>query len=86
MEQESAYYCSQCGIIKGPNNGWFHIFVVKADAGSLLGASFTVTHFRPQRNALAKGRSCGFNCNSILLARWMSSGSIDKPGDSSEKT
>lgn len=75
------FTCDQCGIEKGETNHWFILFA---------GANGFEMRPWPDRMEGAYKTSwrhiCGQNCASILLARWMATGKLDKPsGEDSSK-
>jgi hypothetical protein len=77
MAKIEKFICDQCGKEKQSVNHWLEMRILEGRLETSKGLGLIgddVKHI------------CGHNCASILLARWMSSGSIDKPGDSSEKT
>jgi hypothetical protein len=80
MAKIEKFICDQCGKEKGQVNHWYVAWLTIGDHFLEIAPWPTSQHFP------GAAHLCGQNCASILLARWMSSGSIDKPSDSSEKT
>ena len=70
------YTCDQCGKEKGEINHWYGIRLQLDHPGAVT-HSFLIQKW--QFTADEDSHVCGQNCASILLARWMATGSLDAP-------
>lgn len=77
MEQKIAYRCSQCGTLKRDTNHWWLVEAIPTPEHS--DSQFVVFPWNAEDDKFSDARTCGHNCASILLARWMSTGSLDAP-------
>lgn len=63
------FTCDQCGIEKGETNHWYIVVLPPLEGFNV----YTWESGMPGKHV------CGQNCASILLARWMATGKLDKP-------
>lgn len=67
--------CDECGITKGESNHWMQMDAIEA-----IGPYNARVEINKMGSRIAGLTDvCGQNCASILLARWMATGKLDKP-------
>jgi hypothetical protein len=80
MTREMKITCNFCGKIKGPNNGWWVVFVIERACQKVVSKTFGIRH--PDDDFADSGSeskdACGHQCVTQAVARFMDHGNLEE--------